>query len=190
MLAVAKYAMIKLLCFAYLPSDKIKKGYFPQRGDISFQEDKVFFTKADAYIVGNEMDQYYFDKVLNIKSVVYPELSGCNYGEWSGHFFDEIPPHHLSQWVEDASYSPSNGESRQEVYKRVGKWLDQTSSYKGKVVLILRPEIIKAMVLISVGATYKDENRVDVFPNTWSVISKTKSLKLQVLSSFSLAGDV
>ncbi|MEV2197423.1 histidine phosphatase family protein [Streptomyces phaeochromogenes] len=114
-----------------------------------------------------------------------PELAGLDVGRWRGTTLAEVSadePEAVGRWLTDPSSAPHGGESVAGLCERVAKWLETvadpstgaagsgTDSAGGsgpgsvRIIAVVEPEIVRAGVVLALGAPESAFWRVDVPP--------------------------
>ena len=96
-------------------------------------------------------------------------LADINLGRWQGKTFDEMlgeGPEAIAAWTSDPASRTHGGESVEEVIARVSPWLDRQREEGGRVIAITHPAIIRAAIVIVLGAPAASFWRIDVGPLT------------------------
>ncbi|MHB9864136.1 histidine phosphatase family protein [Streptomyces sp. YIM S03343] len=104
---------------------------------------------------------------LGLTAVETPELAGLDAGRWHGLSLTEVSarePEALATWLSDPTAAPHGGESVRELCTRVGRWLESAES--GRLTAVVEPEVVRAAVLLALGAPETAFWRVDVPPLT------------------------
>ncbi|MGQ4386683.1 histidine phosphatase family protein [Streptomyces sp. SAS_270] len=98
-----------------------------------------------------------------------PELAGLDVGRWRGATLEEVStrePEAVARWLSDPGSAPHDGESVEAFCTRVAHWLDATAHVAGRTVAVVEPEVVRALVVRTLGAPESAFWRVDVPPLT------------------------
>ncbi|HEX3975810.1 MAG TPA: histidine phosphatase family protein [Solirubrobacteraceae bacterium] len=96
-----------------------------------------------------------------------PLLAECDFGAWAGRSLEEICTEHPEDahlWMSDPDARPHGGESLSAFAARVRGWLEGQSAQDGFAVAITHGGVVKAAVIIALGAPLDAFWRVDVAP--------------------------
>jgi broad specificity phosphatase PhoE len=91
----------------------------------------------------------------------------CDFGRWAGLTLREVAerePDAVREWMTDPGSAPHGGESLTSVLARVGEWLSAQAGLSGSAVAITHGGVVKACVVIALGAPPSAFWRVDVAP--------------------------
>lgn len=68
---------------------------------------------------------------------VAPELAEIDFGEWDGRSWSEISKQEIDDWCDDfADFSPVQGESLQQLFNRVERWLHKVSAEQDNLPIL------------------------------------------------------
>lgn len=103
--------------------------------------------------------------LLGFNVIVDNALTDLNYGRWAGKRIkdimnDDVQSFHA--WLEGAP--APEGESVQELLTRCTGWLDKHLADQSSIYIITSPSIIRAMMMVVLGASFEAFNRIDVQP--------------------------
>jgi broad specificity phosphatase PhoE len=104
---------------------------------------------------------------LRLAAVVEPTLRDCDYGRWSGLRFADLQarePDALVAWMAQPATAPHGGESILDLLQRVGRWLDERSCEKGHEIVVTHAAVIRAAIIVAIGAAATSFWRIDVVP--------------------------
>jgi broad specificity phosphatase PhoE len=91
----------------------------------------------------------------------------CDFGRWAGLSLREVAerePDAVREWMTDADAAPHGGESLRSLLTRVGDWLAVQAGLDGTAVAITHGGVVKACVVVALGAPAEAFWRVDVAP--------------------------
>jgi broad specificity phosphatase PhoE len=106
---------------------------------------------------------------LGLAAVEAVELAGLDAGRWRGATLAEVgarEPEALARWLADPSAAPHGGESVRAVCERVAGWLESAAPVAGRTVAVVEPEVVRAAVVVGLGAPESAFWRADVAPLT------------------------
>lgn len=102
-----------------------------------------------------------------LDAVVVPELRECDFGVWAGRTLADVhaqDPEGVLAWMSDAHACPHGGETLAELLARVGGWLDAQAQLDERVIAITHGGVVKAAVVLALGAPAAAFWRVDAAP--------------------------
>ncbi|MFD5033226.1 histidine phosphatase family protein [Streptomyces sp. NPDC058405] len=151
------------------------------------------FPRAAALYVSPSRRCLRTAEVLGLDAEPLPGLAPCAMGRWQGRTLDEVAaaePQAVAAWLSDPASSPHGGESLLALHTRVGHWLDTLTAEgpegadradgadrkapddsRGRVIAVAEPDLIRAAVVHSLGATPQAFWRIDVRPLTVTELS-------------------
>ncbi len=94
-------------------------------------------------------------------------LADINLGRWKGKSFDDMlaeGPEAIAAWTSDPASRPHGGESVEEMIARVRPWLDHQREEGGRVIAVTHPAVIRAAVVVVLGAPAASFWRIDIAP--------------------------
>ena len=95
------------------------------------------------------------------------DLEALRAGSWSGLDLAEVgarDPLALRAWLEDPDARPPGGESRTELSTRVARFLERAHALPGGVVAVTHASVVRAAVVLALGAPPQAFWRVDAAP--------------------------
>jgi broad specificity phosphatase PhoE len=104
---------------------------------------------------------------LGLAATVDDRLRDMDMGRWAGRLLADVEraePSAMALWTGDAAAAPHGGESVVDVIARVGGWLDAMGHATGKVVAVTHPAIVRACVVVALGARPGAFWRIDIAP--------------------------
>ncbi|MGC5748916.1 histidine phosphatase family protein [Gluconobacter sp. NFX36] len=176
---------MKLFCFALPMSPSLKQGVFPDEKvlrDFSGLQN-LAWPRADQWVVGTLPEgAEQLVETIGKPVTVAPELCSRHYGAWSGRPLKTISAEDLEKWLHDPKFVPPAGESRSMVYHRVVQWLRKIQTKDETVAVMADADIVRLLILASLGLDATWENLLDVAPTSWSILSYRTHWRLQTLS--------
>ncbi|MFG3285511.1 histidine phosphatase family protein [Streptomyces sp. NPDC048111] len=103
-----------------------------------------------------------------------PALAALDVGRWRGRTLAEVSaaePDAVRAWLSDPGAAPHGGESVRELCARAGAWLDAAGAQDGRTLVVVEPELVRALVLRALDAPGAAFWRLDVPPLTATVLS-------------------
>ncbi|MEU0784015.1 histidine phosphatase family protein [Streptomyces sp. NPDC006173] len=102
-------------------------------------------------------------------AVDVPELAGLDVGRWRGATLGEVSgaePEAVARWLADPMAAPHGGESVRTFCDRVAGCLERAAEQDGRIVAVVEPEVVRALLVRALGAPESAFWRVDVAPLT------------------------
>lgn len=96
-------------------------------------------------------------------------LADLNLGRWRGKTFDAMlaeGPTAIAAWTSDPASRAHGGESVDELVARVRPWLEHQRQAGGKIIAVTHPAVLRAAVIIAIGAPSSSFWRIDIGPLT------------------------
>ena len=94
-------------------------------------------------------------------------LADINLGRWKGKTFEDMlaeGPEAIVAWTSDPASRVHGGESVDELIARVKPWLEHQSDDGGRVIAVTHPAVIRAAIVIVLGAPAASFWRIDIAP--------------------------
>lgn len=101
-------------------------------------------------------------------------LAGCAMGRWRGLTLEEVSaaePENVARWLSDPAAAPHGGESVERLCARAGEWLAETAEVQGRVLAVVEPDVVRAVLVHALGAPAATLWRLDVAPLTATELS-------------------
>ncbi|MEV5792501.1 histidine phosphatase family protein [Streptomyces sp. NPDC052192] len=108
-------------------------------------------------------------------AVDVPELAGLEVGRWRGATLGEVSaaePEAVGRWLADPASAPHGGESVRAFCDRVAGCLERAAEQDGRIVAVVEPEVVRALLVRALGAPEAAFWRVDVAPLTATEFSR------------------
>ncbi len=106
-------------------------------------------------------------QMLGFDATRAPSLRDCDYGRWTGKPLMSLhseEPENLALWMSDPEASPHQGESLEQLCKRVAGWMNEEMPLGGHVVAVTHAAVIRAAILDVVKAPFASFWTIDVQP--------------------------
>lgn len=117
-------------------------------------------------------------------ATAHPGLADISYGEWAGRALTDLTDAEAASWLTDTAATPPGGESIDDLFARVAGWLTEVAAglgddggpgghvgrgnteVRGKCVAVTHPAVVRAVIVLAMGAPALSFWRVDVAPLT------------------------
>lgn len=89
-------------------------------------------------------------EILGFEATVAPSLRDCDYGRWAGRPLMSLhseEPENLALWMSDPEAAPHEGESLQQLGRRVTGWMNEEMPLGGRVIAVTHAAVIRAAIL-------------------------------------------
>ncbi len=106
-------------------------------------------------------------QMLGFDATRAPSLRDCDYGRWTGKPLMSLhseEPENLALWMSDPEASPHQGESLEQLCKRVAGWMNEEMPLGGHVVAVTHATVIRAAILDVLKAPFASFWTIDVQP--------------------------
>jgi broad specificity phosphatase PhoE len=124
--------------------------------------------EADVVYAGPEQAAVRTAEALGLTAVVEPALRDREYGDWTGRELEELlaaEPERVAAWLERPHTATPGGETENAVLTRVADWLgDLGQPESRRVVAVVHPAVVRAIVLYVLDAPAESLRHVDVRP--------------------------
>lgn len=164
--------------------DCTRQGRFPSHSEARDRAGlaHVIWPDVEYCITGSEQDACNFQTSLGRPVAVEPDLAPCHYGTWAGKSLKALPPADISCWAQDPNFVPPGGESRAAMNGRVARWLQKARYDRAVTLLILEPDVVRALIQACLDLGAFSASGLDIMPASWSVLSYAGRWRLQALS--------
>jgi len=108
-------------------------------------------------------------EALGLAAELQPQLADLDLGRWRGKTFDAVlatDPAAIAAWTADPASPTHGGESIDEMLARIRPWLEQQRQAGEKVIAVTHPAVIRAAVVVAIGAPSSSFWRIDIGPLT------------------------
>jgi broad specificity phosphatase PhoE len=109
---------------------------------------------------------------LGLAATVDAGVADWQLGRWRGRTLDEVAADHpadVAAWLGDPDAAPHGGESLTALLARVADWLARTDG-EGHTVAVTHAAVVRAAVVVTLGAPPAGFWRIDVAPLTATVL--------------------
>lgn len=122
-------------------------------------------------LAGPELRTRETAEALGLQATVEPLLADLDCGRWRGEKLADIAPAGLHDWLTDPAVAPHGGESIVELVERVARWLERIDGMV-RTVAVTHPAVIRAAILVALGAPPKSFWRIDIAPVSHTVLHR------------------
>jgi broad specificity phosphatase PhoE len=112
-------------------------------------------------------------EALSLEATAHPLLADLDLGSWRGRTLGELEqdaPADLFAWLGDPEATPHGGESLRALLDRVAEWLRNIPA--GRVAAVTHPSVVRAAVLLTLGAPATCFWRLDTTPLSQTRLSR------------------
>lgn len=166
--------VVRLTLVSHGMTDAMAAGRFPIDEPLNAlghaQLTSLDVGRVDVALCGPEKRARQTAEALGLRAEVDDALADLDCATWRGQVLAGVPPADLAVWLTDASQAPHGGESVVDVVARVRSWLRPPGSWRGRVVAVTSPAVIRAAVLVALDAPPKSFWRIDVAPASRTVL--------------------
>ncbi|WP_344097888.1 histidine phosphatase family protein, partial [Streptomyces stramineus] len=106
-------------------------------------------------------------RALGLDARPEPGLRDLDAGRWRGLTLEEVAaaePEAVATWLADPEAAPHGGESVRALADRTGGWLDSLAGGDGRVLAVVEPAVVRALVVHALGLPPHAFWRLDVPP--------------------------
>jgi broad specificity phosphatase PhoE len=163
----------RLVLIVHASTAAIRGGYFPAdesldelgRADASARSLQVH--PSTQVLASRAARTAETAQLLGLAAAPDSWLDDWNLGSWQGWSLDRLTtecPQQLSDWLTDPTAAPHGGESLADLLDRVAGWLG--SQTVDLTVAVTHPAIVRAAIVVALGAGAGSFWRVDIAPLT------------------------
>ncbi|WP_328479762.1 histidine phosphatase family protein [Streptomyces sp. NBC_00377] len=108
-------------------------------------------------------------EALGLSAPQVPALAALDVGRWRGRTLAEVTsaePDAVASWLVDPAHAPHGGESVRDLCDRVGAWLDGIARTAGRVIAVVEPDVVRALLVRGLSLPEPSFWRLDVRPLT------------------------
>ncbi|MGH3531729.1 MAG: histidine phosphatase family protein [Mycobacterium sp.] len=127
-------------------------------------------NRGTRQLAGPEQRALQTAELLGLQAVVEPRLADLDCGRWRGEALRDRSPEELEAWLTDPGQAPHGGESIVSLIDRAARWLDSVTSSTLSTVAVTHPAVIRAAILLALGAPPKSFWRLDIAPVSRTVM--------------------
>jgi broad specificity phosphatase PhoE len=164
-LTLVSHAMTDAMAAGRFPRDEPLNGVGQRQVDATTDLGVV-----DAAVCAPETRTRQTAELLGLRAETEPLLADLNCGAWRGSVLGGVGPAELTLWLTDPTQAPHGGESVTDLVVRVGGWLDSLSDRRGRLVAVTHPSVVRAAIVVALGAPPKAFWRIDVGPVSRTVL--------------------
>jgi broad specificity phosphatase PhoE len=166
--------VVRLTLVSHAMTDAMAAGRFPADeplNDTGRRRAERLEIKSDArQLVGPEQRARQTAELLGLQATVEPKLADLDFGRWRGSTLQSVPAADLQTWLTDPAQAPHDGESIVDLIERVTGWLKSLPDNALPIFAVTHPAVIRATVLVAVGAPPKSFWRIDITPLSRTVL--------------------
>ena len=167
--------VVRLTLVSHAMTDAMAAGRFPTDEPLNTlghrQVDAcVELGPTDAVYCGPEKRARQTAELLGLPATIEPQLADLDHGRWRGDVLGGVLPAELAIWLTEPAQAPHGGESVVDLVGRVGSWMDSRTRRRGRLVAVTHPAVIRAAILIALGAPPKSFWRIDIAPVSRTVM--------------------
>ncbi|OZD06916.1 hypothetical protein CH275_06775 [Rhodococcus sp. 06-235-1A] len=169
--------VIRLMLVSHARTAAMRTGRFPgdEPLDDAGHRDLAAVTdlpRVDCILSGPEIRSISTASIFGSDISVEPALADIDYGRWSGLEMTDLPDADAMAWLSDPAFVPPGGESLDSLFSRVETWLSTVGSMPGRTLAVTSPAVVRAVVVLLLGAPIRSFWRVDVSPLTRTSVSR------------------
>lgn len=159
----------RLLLIAHAPTAATRRAAFPLDEAIEASPAALppKLQRADRVFTAPELRARQTAQALGLVAEPQMLLGDVDLGRWRGKTFDEMlaeGPEAIAAWTSDPASRAHGGESVEELIARIGPWLEHRREDGGRVVAVTHPAVIRAAVVVVLGAPAASFWRIDIAP--------------------------
>ncbi|QHC37043.1 histidine phosphatase family protein [Komagataeibacter xylinus] len=165
-----------LTCIALPAPDELRRGVIPVRDatpalPAGFMDhlppaDRLFVPPALSRAIGADACE------------AVPALNAADMGTWHGLSLKALPAADLARWVEDDSFAPPGGESRDSLLSRAGTWLAACPKTPARMLVLADATVARALAIAALGGDGAMMARLDIAPLTRTVLTRHTTWRL------------
>jgi broad specificity phosphatase PhoE len=160
--------VVRLTLVSHAMTDAMSAGRFPADeplNDTGRRQAQRLEIRSDAsQLTGPERRARQTAKLLGLQATTEPKLADLYCGRWCGETLQSLPPADLNVWLSDPGQAPHGGESIVDLIDRVSGWLESLTSNALPTFAVTHPAVIRAAMLVALGAPPKSFWRIDIAP--------------------------
>lgn len=167
--------IVRLTLVSHAMTDAMAAGRFPIDEPLNALGQRQVDATADlgpidATVCAPELRTRQTAERLGLRAETEPMLADLNCGTWRGSVLSAVVPAELVLWLTDPAQAPHGGESVVGLVERVRGWLDTLATRQGRLVAVTHPGVIRAAIVVALGAPPKSFWRIDVGPVSRTVM--------------------
>lgn len=172
----------RLICLATDVPEGMKAGLIPARCALGHLPDfaRIWGYIAPLYrpaavVCAPDVQSDTWANSTAVPLVQQDALRDRSYGQWHGLALRDVPPQELARFVQEPDYAPKGAESMRAFHVRIGAWVEGAALH-GRVLLVARPAVVRALAVHALGADCSLANRLDAEPKSLSVLTRHAGL--------------
>jgi len=157
----------RLLLIAHAPTEATRLAAFPLDEPIEGTVAPIPLPHANRVYAAPELRTRETAVALGLVTETQLLLSDLNLGRWKGKTFDAMlaeGPDAIAAWTSDPASRAHGGESVEELIARIRPWLGHQQEEGGRVIAVTHPAVIRAAVVVVLGAPAASFWRIDIAP--------------------------
>ncbi|WP_421843765.1 histidine phosphatase family protein [Mycobacterium sp.] len=181
-LTLVSHAMTHAMVAGCFPADEPLNDTGRRQIKAACEREALALRGADSGIrqlAGPEQRVQQTAQLLGLQSATEPLLADLDCVGWRGKTLTDVDPAELHVWLTDPAQSPHGGESLVDLMGRVGEWmktLESPTDSVSRTVAVTHPAVIRAAILIALGAAPKSFWRIDIAPVSCTTMNFRRGL--------------
>ncbi len=161
---------VRLVLISHAATAATRESRFPGDEPLTDREAVEAPRRIETAFRGPEIRCAQTAEALGLDAAAHPLLADLDLGTWRGRTLAELEqeaPADLFAWMGDPGAAPHGGESLTALMDRVARWLADVP--EGRVAAVTHPAVVRAAVLLALGAPATCFWRLDTAPlsQTW-----------------------
>lgn len=158
-LTLVSHAMTDAMAAGRFPTDEPLNAVGVRQADAA-----IDLGMVDTVLSAPEKRARQTAELLGLPTRIEQRLADLDCGRWRGDVLGGVRPADLAVWLTDPTRAPHGGESVVDLIERVRGWMDSLTTARSRVIAVTHPSVIRAAVLVALGAPPKSFWRIDIAP--------------------------